>query len=709
MDKIRLEELTINALYNDGETKYEVPIYQRNYAWEEDQVKTLIQDIYDAFKAKPQKAAYYIGTLVTFDRGDKLYEVIDGQQRLTTIYLTLTALNIQPKNELTYRSRKKSKETLKHITNLDMVENVDAGIRNGFEYAKKAINEIVTEDEMQGFRDYFTNNVHILHYVVPKDVDLNHYFEVMNSRGEQLEKHEIVKAELCHCLTAKEKDTAKEKEMETFSRIWEACSMMNVYIQQKFDSADIFGAHMNEYHGHDFDSLPSLKSETMDKNSPKDGCIDEPKDIEKNDEDKSKTKDTKSGFSINALKDGDIGALKDDDKNDKNDTFQPIIDFPNFLLIVLKITRMDEDGFVPADFTLDDKELINEFNKADKTCEFAKKFTMNLLKAKYLLDNYIIHHTNGEDLAGDNPWKLQQYTKEGNKTYAKNTSPDSRMQDELVHLLSMFEVAFTARQRKNYLFYCLLHLFSDTDLGHYLTFLQALANKYFIDIYLNPDNLSASNNRPKPNSFDNTILRNNEITLEISNCRPDFNRIYGDGLKASKGIQLFVFNYMDYKIWHKYASEMRGRQYKKGSRERDNFFKALGCSDFDLDTFDSFYFSRTRKSLEHFYPQAKAGDGERLSQDNINCFGNYAMIGADANSSGSNWDPHTKLNHYADKKHNQVSVASLKFKIMMQICEDNYKKMLCDEINRAPGMEWDFDDIVNHQNKMLSILLDDVK
>ena len=45
MDKIRLEELTINALYNDGETKYEVPIYQRNYAWEEDQVKTLIQDI----------------------------------------------------------------------------------------------------------------------------------------------------------------------------------------------------------------------------------------------------------------------------------------------------------------------------------------------------------------------------------------------------------------------------------------------------------------------------------------------------------------------------------------------------------------------------------------------------------------------------------------------------------------------------------------
>ena len=36
-------------------------------------------------------------------------------------------------------------------------------------------------------------SVKIIHYRVPKDVDLNHYFEVMNSRGEQLEKYEIIK------------------------------------------------------------------------------------------------------------------------------------------------------------------------------------------------------------------------------------------------------------------------------------------------------------------------------------------------------------------------------------------------------------------------------------------------------------------------------------------------------------------------------------
>lgn len=143
---------------------------------------------------------------------------------------------------------------------------------------------------------------------------------------------------------------------------------------------------------------------------------------------------------------------------------------------------------------------------------------------------------------------------------------------------------------------------------------------------------------------------------------------------------------------------------KKGSKERAQFFKELGCSDFDLDPFNNFYFSRTRKSLEHYYPQAKAGEGKPLSADAINCFGNFAMISAEANSSGSNWDPITKLDHYSDGKSDQVSVASLKFKIMMQICRDNHKAMLNGDMERDTGMEWNAADIQEHQERMLDIL-----
>lgn len=80
------------------------------------------------------------------------------------------------------------------------------------------------------------------------------------------------------------------------------------------------------------------------------------------------------------------------------------------------------------------------------------------------------------------------------------------------------------------------------------------------------------------------------------------------------------------------------------------------------------------------------------------------MISADANSSGSNWDPKTKLNHYSDKKADPVGVASLKFKIMMQVCRDNDIAMQIGNLSREEGFEWNLEDMNTHQEKMLKII-----
>lgn len=663
-DKLPLEEFNIDRLYNSEQATYEVPIYQRNYAWDEDQIKTLVNDVYDAYKNCVQ--TYYIGTLVVYNRGEKVYEVIDGQQRLTTIFLILTALDAKPQNKLTYKARKKSKDTLENINTLENVDERDIGIVNGLKFACNAIKDIdLRVEERNTFKDYFLKNVHIVRYQVPKDVDLNHYFEVMNSRGEQLEKHEIVKAMLSSEL--------RGKEITKFSRIWEACSEMNVYVQQRYPEQSVFGRHLDKFPECDFDDLPESDEE--------DGKL-----------------------SLKDLMKGEIEEVKKDESRDKNDSFEPIIDFPNLLLIVLKITRMDEPEFVPTDFSLDDKELINEFKAVKITRKFVKTFTINLLRAKFLLDNNVVHHIMNREVTGDNPWKLQTFYKKDEKSrYVKNLDDEGEMQDELVHLLSMFEVSFSPRQRKNYLFYCLYFLFGDGDLENYLAFLRNLAEKYFMDVYQNQENLSESNNRPVPNSFDNVILANGDFDLQIHNTDNHFVDVYGDGSIKSKGIQLFIFNYMDYKLWKKYNDEMRGKKYKKGSAEREKFFNDLGCSDFELDFFDTFYFSRTRKSLEHFYPQAKVGRNT-LNDDQINCFGNFAMIGDEANSSGSNWDPKEKVLRYGDRKSDPISVASLKFKIMMQICSDNEKKILTEKLVRDSGLEWNYEDIKEHQTRMLKIL-----
>lgn len=676
-----LEERSIAQLYmgQDETLTYVIPIYQRNYAWGDDEINALVKDVHDSF-LKNQQAPYYIGTLVTFHRGDRVYEVIDGQQRLTTIYILLKVLGVEGVcNKLTYGARKVSAATIERLgQNLNLGEEVDGGIKNGYDFAKKAVDDIVSSDQYQEFVSYFLHQVRIIHYQVPKDVDLNHYFEVMNSRGEQLEKHEIVKSLLGQYL----KDRT---ELATFCRVWEACSEMNRYVQQTFPETRVFGPSLSLFSINSFESIPNQQ------------------------EAEGKT-------SIRALLQQPMGTMKGTDDKEQNDQFQPIIDFPNFLLIVLKLTRMEYEDFKPTDFILDDKELLNEFQKAlnafddaDKRSVFARRFAFHLLKAKYLLDNYIVHHVlNDKEISGDNPWKLQRYYHESSrKRYAKNLSDSPKIQDELVHVLSMFEVSFTPKQHKNYLFYCLMYLFDNLNstAGDYLNFLRVLADNYFFGVYLNKERLN-ERNQPVPNAFDATMLIDSRLQVDAKRMKEvDYKETYANIYKqGSSNISLFVFNYLDYRLWRQYAQSVRGIDSKKGSLPRNTFFASLGCNDFGLDMFDEFYFSRTRKSLEHFYPQAKAVPDEEasdfaISKTQINCLGNFAMIGAEANSSGSNWDPKTKLDHYTDSKSNPVSVASLKFRIMMQICQDNQS------LDRVKGMEWNAVDMLQHQDRMLDLLI----
>ena len=651
--------------------RYTIPIYQRNYAWSDDQIEELITDVLDAFR-KSKNSIYYIGTLVTFKRANNDFEVIDGQQRLTTIYLILKRLGVDVVNTLTYTARKISAVTIQNVP--DFKEGSDAALEHGYKVVDKKIADVEAAVDIEAFKSFFLNNVHIIYYQVPKDVDLNHYFEVMNSRGEQLEMHEIVKAMLSEPLAT----GTESSQMAIFNAVWDACSEMNVYIQQRLCDSTIFGSHLDRFTIDSFSQIPEQSSQEQ--------------------------KCSILWLLSQPAQSDVIGGV-----TQLSDKFQPIIDFQNFLLIVLKLTLRETDDIT---VTLDDKELLKAFTDMWSGCEsradFARTFTYNLLKARYLLDNYIVHHDMSDiEQLGNNPWKLERHYRDGRNSYPKQLSADDSVQTELVHLLSMFEVTFTAKQRKNYLFYCLKYLFdrdlaNDTHFEDYLLFLRQLADKYFYDIYLNRALLS-TRNLPKPNAFDEAVLCNGKLCLELkSDMSPElFTTLYVEG---SDAIPLYVFNYTDYRLWKRYALELRGEGERSYGTKRTAFFKSLGCSDFGLRVFDNFYFSRTRKSLEHYYPQSKAVKGdvdtvEALSTKSINCYGNFAMIGAEANSSGNNLDPVTKLIRYNDRDFDPISVASLKFKIMMQMCQDNKASQI-----RPQAMEWNHEDMHLHTSKMLDIL-----
>ncbi|NEQ36936.1 MAG: DUF262 domain-containing protein [Okeania sp. SIO3I5] len=91
MATIESQDMTLEKLFDEF---YLIPDYQREYVWEEKEVNEFIQDIYEEFSEQIQNtySEYFIGSIIVCNRGEKLYEVIDGQQRMTTAYLVLCAI-----------------------------------------------------------------------------------------------------------------------------------------------------------------------------------------------------------------------------------------------------------------------------------------------------------------------------------------------------------------------------------------------------------------------------------------------------------------------------------------------------------------------------------------------------------------------------------------------------------------------------------------
>lgn len=77
---------------------YNVPVYQRPYSWDKEQIDVLLSDIIEAYKSENKNEGYYTGNIIVFDKNDKInglitkYDIIDGQQRITSFTLILLAL-----------------------------------------------------------------------------------------------------------------------------------------------------------------------------------------------------------------------------------------------------------------------------------------------------------------------------------------------------------------------------------------------------------------------------------------------------------------------------------------------------------------------------------------------------------------------------------------------------------------------------------------
>lgn len=651
MTNIIPQQLSIKELLSNG-NRYIIPMYQRNYAWEEGEITQLIQDVIDYL---PDKRNYYIGTLVVFKRPNASFEIIDGQQRLTTLSILAAYLAVKDdrvswytRSNLGFENREHSNATLSKIVEGKYLlkkpseelkeEQKNHAILNGFKIIEDILPKILSEFDVtaQQFADYLFDKVQIMRVQVPEDTNLNHYFEIMNSRGEQLEKHEILKAKMLAILDKFSVASEKEQNKNCLHLVWEACANMEKYVQMGFTTEQrnaIFGTEdWGKFEIKDFDELREKLNSSVVGDSSLEGnklsltdIITKPLTdiITKKSEENSKDKD-----------------------NEASERFKTVINFPNFLLHVLRI-------YCKQDIPLEDKKLIETFethilNDADKV----KEFIFALLKCKYLFDQHVIKR---EFIGGADRWSLKRLKKNNSAAYVNTFGNDEENSEDkngndnnrrILMLLSAFHVSAPTQVYKHWLNAALFHLYYADEIKaeNYLAYLESVAKAFVFDRFLASESGA---------DYFKIIYTNEGVCKTTSVNDNDLKKRLSFGNIQNN----FVFNYLDYLLWLE-----NDKKDKKDSKI-------------------SAYEFTSRSSVEHYYPQ-NPKDGS-TPPPNIDSFGNLCLISHSKNSSLGNYMPTAKKEHYS-----MNTIDSVKQCLMMD----------------AKYTNWDEESINEHYEEMKEVL-----
>ena len=464
--------LSVNRLLN--EDTYAIPLYQRNFAWTYDEIEQLLNDVADAFQENRDKY-YYIGTLVVNKEND-IFKIIDGQQRTTALNLIALALKHEfgfdrlKAVNLTFPARKKSNKNIQDLfAKKKILEGDENELTRGYGHARDALKKVLEERQLnpQSFVDYLFENVIIFRSILPEDLDLNLYFERFNSRGEQLEAHEILKAQMMA------KFGTDQEMAQKFARIWDACAEFDKPVASQFkmrrkraddfqERERIFGWHFTNYSFHNIYN-----------------------DIDFHQNERRKLSDI-LGKKINEK---NIEVEKD------FGDYTTIIDFPTFLLHVLAIA----EGKKTDEIQLDDKKLLALFDIKNKDKTWVIEFSEFLLRIKHIFDNYIVRNSNTDSSSRNkDEWFLQkgtyyEYQPNGKskehyiveERFTNNTFSNSEINQNIILIQSMFAVTFTANRDSRWLYEILQFLskhieeLNQAEFASLLTdFLEKMAVRY---------------------------------------------------------------------------------------------------------------------------------------------------------------------------------------------------------------------------------------
>lgn len=701
----KIENKEINLL----DKSFEIPVYQRLYEWEKEQIETLLDDMKKAYN--DNKKEYFIGNITTskkVENEQEIYVLIDGQQRLTTLWFIGFYLASQKCGEW----QKKWQKFIIQGENLRIVMPIRDSEENALkELTKKIIygkykfkqdkdNKIAPFEESQNihqkiieafscieswfvngngknidlanFAKYIYENVCFVFVTLAQNTDLNRFFVRMNNRGKQLEKHEILKARMLGVIQK------SGGEWQKYAKIWDLCSDMDKYIFQSASDRKILNFESKNEVGQSIDEI------------------------------------------IKAKPDNNTKKAENDDTSDK---VESIIDFPTFLLHCYKLwvakKCKNKDNEAPKEVTIAKDKLLdimwvkqNNFKTSGKYCQ---EFIKYMFYYRVLFDYFVIK--NNANTKQDNAFRIRRLEsyKSGKNTYYRLPDDSKSVSDNspFKALTTLQNYLRAARQgeKQNY--------------HHWLTpFLAYLDNEEiskkiwrivecdFVELDKITELFERNANDDESNiisfleNLDTKLAthqlgENNEKSLldatnsVLKDLKVDFDNDEKKLAKKFSNLENWDFLNQGTKTPHYWFYRLEYYLWKKRGVVKVEFNKRTF-----KDIAGRFYF-RNLNSIEHIQPQSKAEDkvnGWKIYEDDkgniikrdIDYFGNLALISPAFNSQLSNQSNRHKALDLR-KKIDDGNAESLKlWLVYAQHIEE--------------GNKWTYENAKNHQEQMLEIL-----
>lgn len=643
----KTEQVCLKDIINYSFT---IPTYQRPYVWGDEQIKKLIDDFYKSFVENKNKN-YYIGTILTRDNEENHQsELIDGQQRFTTLWLiSFVFSKLTSESEISRFLKKGNqirltfeirKEVYGYLNAL--LENSDIEIdkylqkREDYPYLKNIanalasikgfINNVLADDTnkcqttLKDFGDFIYTKVYFIKNTTPPNTDLNKLFATINNSGVQLEQADIVKANLLRILDNK----------MLYSKIWEVCENMNNFFERNARNA-----------------FPV--SEWKDLNLTDDFEFDRKKFKYKDDiQAENKLLNNKafsiSNVDVNSIKDYDAKNVildNEDDRESEEIYCRSIINFPQLLLHTYRIhlkaeKKQDFEGIFHA------KRLIEIFKELENrnNSEEIQRFFIRLWKVRYLFDKYVIKWISDTNTKIET-LEIVNFSKNNEGYYSRipYKKSSSLMLQSVLYFTGDYLRQYWLGVYLDYLFEKHGKLLPIGD--EHLKYLECIDNTFSLNKDIQDKQLSW-NLMQKTDRFNNRFDYINYLKKPL-----------GTNFKH------YWFYKLEYLLWKRWENE-------------DESFKK--------------YHITSKNSIEHVFPQHHEFD-KHLSEDTLNSFGNLVLLSVSENSSYSNQDVKKKKIDFDNKS----TYDSLKLaKIFSMVKKD----------------EWNEQTMKEHQDSILNILSD---